>query len=297
MIEGNMSKMKDRPVWGIDESLDRAERIVQDGYTEEKWGSLENALQSFGRPPGYPPHSDPHTNAQFSRFVDIGVALLQQGYPELGRNIPTLQLFGGYLKICGFEGEADSPFPQTEHITRRFIEPLLRPDEAIVQIEWGGCELGGFNRLRSGHMLVTNERVLVIGNNVIGTTKVADRHYLLYPDIEEKAYYGSLDHLPLGHVEEVKLKWGLTKKSIQVKLRNIEYVKISPRHFYGPLFFKFQLSDKVKGTVGDFKINIRLGELVSRRSQDMKKRHETLAEKIRNLAESAKSGQIPPQSQ
>ncbi|MFQ5832303.1 MAG: hypothetical protein ACE5H4_06360 [Candidatus Thorarchaeota archaeon] len=292
-----MSKEEDRPLWGIDDSLDRAERIVQDGYTEEKWSSLENALLSFGRPPGYPPHPGPATDAQFSRFIDIGVALLEQGYPELGRDIPTLQLFGGILKVCGFVWETDSPFPETEYITRRFIEPLLRPNEVVVQVEWGGCELGGFNRLRSGHILVTTERVLVVGNDIIASTKVAERYYLLYPDIEEKAYYGSLDYLPLEHVEEMELKWGLARKYIQMKLRDIESAKISPRHFYGPLFFKFQLSDKVKEKRGDFQIKIRLGELASKRAQDLKKRHETLAEKIRNLAESSKSGRISPQPQ
>lgn len=71
-------------------------------------------------------------------------------------------------------------------------------------------------------------------------------------------------------------------------MRDMEYVKISPRHFYGPLFFKTQLSDKVRGKVGDFKINIRLSDIKGESSKQFKGRHEGLAAKIEQLVEGSK---------
>ncbi|MFQ5833934.1 MAG: hypothetical protein ACE5H4_14605 [Candidatus Thorarchaeota archaeon] len=278
----------------IEESLERIEQIVKEGYSEEKWKALEEALLSFVRPPGhYPPHDSRPTDEQFSRFIDVGVALFEQGYPQLIDGIPTISFFGGGLEMNEFD--TDNSLPQSLHVTRRFIERHLRPSEEIVLMEYGGCEMGSFNRLKSGHIAITNDRILAIGHEVIGSTKVADRHYLIYPDLKEKAYYQSLDFLPLDKVKKVKVNWGLTKKNVSVTLRDIEYVKISPRHFYGPLFFKMQLSDKVKSKVGDFTIRIRLARWPeSQSSQHHKQRHKRLSSTIEDLTWRSRTGKSPP---
>ncbi|MFX1415606.1 MAG: hypothetical protein ACFFC0_02290 [Promethearchaeota archaeon] len=279
---------EDKPsLLNIEESLEGMEQIVKEGYSEEKWTALEEALLSFIRPPGhFPPHDSRPTDEQFSRWIDVGVALFEQGYPQLVEGVPTISMFEGGLEFNKLD--TDSSVPQSLHVTRRFIERHLGPREEIMLMEYGGCEMGSFNRLKPGHIVVTSDRILIIGHEKIGSTKVADRHYLHYPDIEEKPYYQSLDFLPLDKVKKVKVNWGLIKKNVAVTLSDIEYVKISPRHFYGPLFFKMQLSDKVKPKVGDFTIWVRLSQL-NESSQQFKDRHETLAAKIEETVEKFRS--------
>jgi hypothetical protein len=110
--------------------------------------------------------------------------------------------------------------------------------------------------MRHGGVIVTNQRLFSIGADVISTTKYMHRYDIFYPDIQEKAYYGVLDYVDLKNIIFSENRYGRFTKRIELELREIEFIKSSPRHFYGPLFFKAQLSDKVDVGRGRFKLSL-----------------------------------------
>ncbi len=66
------------------------------------------------------------------------------------------------------------------------------------------------------------------------------------------------------------------EKKLVVRLKDIDYMKVKPRHLYGPLFFKTQLSDKVKIGHGKFQLAIRLPQLEGESKSEHKARYARL---------------------
>ncbi|MHA2188075.1 MAG: hypothetical protein ACW99V_07530, partial [Candidatus Thorarchaeota archaeon] len=215
---------------------------------------------------------------EHEQWLQMGLDLMMRGISTLDerRDAYTFGFFPAALLVTGYPVDIEKPwvidsimstvgngkvlkrFSVSLDFYHRFFEQIKHPEEKPLYFDYFTTGIGeGFNRVRSGGVIVTNQRLLSIGADMISTTKYIHRYDIFYPDIQEKAYYGVLDYIDLKNIIFSENRYGRFTKRIELELREIEWIKSSPRHFYGPLFFKAQLSDKVEVSRGRFKIALK----------------------------------------
>jgi hypothetical protein len=213
---------------------------------------------------------------EFEQWNQMGLDLMMRGISTLDDSLAiyTFAFFPGAIDAMGQPIDFEKPWAINSILRQlivdrkalratissvdffyKFFELIKQPDEKPLYFDFFSTHIGeGFNRLRAGGVIITNQRLLSIGVDVIATTEFKHRYDIFYPDIQEKAYYGVLDFVDLENIIYVENKFGRFTKRIELDLGDIEFVKTRPQHFYGPLFFKKQLSDKVKVGRGHFKL-------------------------------------------
>ncbi len=256
----------------IEDAVSRAEEIVRRGYSVEgSWLELIDVLRLISDPPS--PHPLPPTHEQHMRLYKIAVELMLQGFPSLSQGVLTQDIFSDIWFLTGFDSPFDKRFRMKTssniperylkvadmvfHMMKDVVEAVTEHSESVALVDAAVVEIGGFNRRRGGFVAVTESRVFFIGFEHIVDKKYSDRHYILYPDLDTKPYYGSLDYVYLDNIKDVKLDYGRRDKLV-IDLHEVEYAKMKPRYFFGPLFFKARLDDKVKRRVGSFRLTVRI---------------------------------------
>ncbi|TET06560.1 MAG: hypothetical protein E3J86_14895 [Candidatus Thorarchaeota archaeon] len=256
----------------IEKAISRAEEIVLGGYSVEKdWVELQGVLRTISEPTE--PHPHPPTHEQHMRLYRMSVDLMLRGFPVLSQNTLTHDIFADIMFRTGFDspfdkrfrGEKFSDIPERYfqiadvifHMMKDVVETVVEHSESVMLVDSAVVEIGGFNRRRGGFVAVTENRVFFIGFEHVVDKKYSERHYILYPDLETKPHYGSLDYIYLNNIKNVKLDYGRRDKLV-IDLHTIEYTKMKPRYFFGPLFFKTRLDDKVKRRVGPFRLTVRI---------------------------------------
>lgn len=275
----------------FEEALSNAEKIVKDGYSIEKYGELSKYLVLINQPPE--PFPEPPTHAQLMRLFHLGVEILYQGYYTTGPDIDTLYLFTGLLWTLHLDLDAsgfDDRFTRMysigkdpamvifTNLLKNFIERICSPFESVQYMERAFVEIGGFNRHRVGDIILTNTRFFIIGSEYIRTTSYAERNYLWYPDLTEKSYYGCLDYIPIEKIAGVEVKYGRKDTKLMLYLQDIDYIKVKPRYFHGPLFFKMRLSDKVVQKAGTLDLAVRFIKYKDETKEEHRARYERLKE-------------------
>ncbi|MHA2084544.1 MAG: hypothetical protein ACXABD_12380 [Candidatus Thorarchaeota archaeon] len=213
---------------------------------------------------------------EYEQWIQMGLDLMMKGIPTLDERLGayTFSYFPAVLVVMRQPIDIEKPWVIDSFVRQlvednersktltvsvdfyhRFFEQIKHPEEKPLYFDFFTTGIGeGFNRNRSGGVIVTNQRLLSIGADMISTAKYMHRYDIFYPDIHERAFYGSLDYVDLKSIIFSENRYGRLTKRIELELREIEWIKSNPRHFYGPLFFKAQLSDKVEVSRGRFRL-------------------------------------------
>ncbi|MHA2229918.1 MAG: hypothetical protein ACXADL_11865 [Candidatus Thorarchaeota archaeon] len=252
--------------------LQRLREVVEGDWTEDTFrGNFDpplSELYDLAQKNGLKPD-------EYEQWIQIGLELMMKGISLLEEH-STSMLFPGFLAVMGYPGTIERPwvidsflntsgdsewlekFSISLDFYHRFFEQVKNPEEKPLYFDFCTAFIGeGNNRMRGGCIIVTNQRLISIGADLVKTTEFKHRYDIFYPDLQEKAYYGSLDYVDLDNITHVENRYGRFTKQIELELREIEWIKTSPRHFYGPLFFKKQLSDKVKVGKGGFRLSLK----------------------------------------
>ncbi len=161
---------------------------------------------------------------------------------------------------------------------------MLDSDEQVEVIDYGDFGVGHKSgRSRAGVIVLAQESIFVVGKD-----NPHDRScYIIYPDLEEKAYYGSVNYIELGQVDKVEKVWEPLHKKVDLWSDRIDYLRTTPRHLYGPLFFKTRMPDKVEIQRGEFRVQVR--PKATKDKDALKDRLEGLDGKIRSYVEGSSS--------
>ncbi len=277
----------------IEEAVSRAEEIIRRGYSiKENWKELEKLMIVF-MSPGQHPQSKP-TQEQYMRVYQMAIDLYKQGFAEPYPNLPNDAFFPGVMLKAGFNprGIFDNKYSRhigsenralliSSHMIASFVENVANEPveflEILYQAEFGER----FNRLRLGFLAVTPSRLFIVGVNRL-PGKDRERYYLLYPDLEDKTYYGSLDYIYLDKIKNVRLKYGIFKQEVVIHLQDIDYAKVRTRRIIGPLFYRSGIGEKEKRRTGSFKLYICFLKIPEQSKAKHKERYMQFVHKLQN---------------
>jgi hypothetical protein len=245
----------------VDEALDEIESMIRGDFDPEKPEKFGPILGAFRT------SRSPVTGEQHLRLIGIAIQLLTMGYPSLGP-LSTLEEFSELLFDSGYRttqwtDQAKSVNPKkyekraiVYELALEFLKSigLINSDNQVEIIEPGSIDIGHISgRFRYGVIVLVRDRIYVVGKDY-----PHDRScYILYPDLEEKSYYGSLDYIDLDKVDKVEKVWKPFHKKVDLWSDRIEYLRTTPRHLYGPLFFKIRMPDKTEIQRGEFRVQVR----------------------------------------
>ncbi|MFQ5885435.1 MAG: hypothetical protein ACE5IO_10100 [Thermoplasmata archaeon] len=290
------------PVESVDEALDEIDVLFDEGFPLKNMGRYGKLIKFIRK------SQAPFTAEQQSRIYDNAISLLRKGIHQLADFVHTIDHFADFLLFTGYKANewlehAEYVDPENPdmlaikfELAVKFLREIgiLKPGESPEILDYGMVLLGG-GQDRVGVILHTQNRLVVVGKD-----KVGDRaDIILYPELEEHdyspdimeeyAYYGAMDYIYLESGNEVKISKSLFGPAIDVSKETIRYLHRSPRHLYGPLFFKTRLSDKVRIETGGIVIRTLLEKFKS--SERMAERCDRLFGRIQEAIESAKSQQ------
>jgi hypothetical protein len=190
-----------------------------------------------------------------SREIDalqsIAVEYLMKGIEPIG--LVAVMAFGG---AKDYKYEIPSPFK---------IEPIFKvkvfhPHNIVISLldDIGVYEAGEYpvyrdfgrlslfdqhDTLRSGIIIVTNKRVLVVGSTIPSPKSRTFRIY--YPNWTKMPYIDAIDYISNQAIENVKPIAGSVSAQWSGK-----YIESKKRVLYGPYFFKFDLPKEMKKREG-----------------------------------------------
>ncbi|MFW9887394.1 MAG: hypothetical protein ACFFER_04390 [Candidatus Thorarchaeota archaeon] len=276
----------------IDDSLDSIESLLTPDFDQENVWDLIPFFRTIRR------SRVTGSANQHQRLINIGVEWLCKGFSMFG-DFSALDVFADTLSDIGYIPEHWLTY--VEHLDPKkhdklaiklqlaveFLKriKLLDSERDMELIDFATFKVGHHSlRFRKGVLMLTKKRVISIGKDV-----PHDRScYILYPDIEEKDYYGSLDYLDLELIDRVETVLKRFHNKVDLWSDRVEYLRTSPRHLYGPLFFKMKLADKVHVQTGKFRVQISLKNVKDK--DRLKERLEIWEDKIRIFAEEPKIG-------
>lgn len=272
----------------FEDVITKMESIVAKGYSVEKWDCFKGQLMRLIDPP--PQFSSPPTRDQYMRLYNLGVNLLEQGYFEMARGAFThlyitvaLDHSGFHKTDTGLDGRYTRNYIFGDTLGNRTLLYLLADfiknagGEQVEHIVQANTSIGGFNRQRNGYIAISENRIYLLGREVIPAESYAERYYLWYPDLTEKSYYGCLDYVPLKNLLDARVRYGRLDKNLLLRFRNVDYIKSNPRTLYGPFFFKTRVSDKVQREHGEIQMTVRLPKHEEESRSEHKARHRELS--------------------
>jgi hypothetical protein len=277
----------------IEEAVTRAEEIIRSGYSiKENWKELENLMIVFSSPKLHPQPKP--TREQYMRVYQMAIDLFKQGFAEPYPNLPSFAYFPGVMRKAGFNSKgifdnrycqhigSDHPaLPIASHMIVSFIEDVASESieffEILDEAEFGES----FSRFRFGYLAMTSSRLFIVGvNRLPGPDK--ERYYLLYPDLEDRAYYGSLDYVYLDKIKKVSMKYGRFEHKVVIDLQDIDYIKMWSRHIIGPLFYRSGIVEKTKKRTGSFRLIVHLLKIPEQSKAKHKERYMQFVSRLEN---------------
>jgi hypothetical protein len=277
----------------IEEAVSRAEEIIRRGYSiKENWKELERLMIVFM---GLEHHLQSRpTQEQYMRVYQMAIDLFKQGFAEPYPNLPSDTYFPGVMLKAGFEpreifdnrysqhiGSNNRALPISSHMIASFVEDVASEPVEFLEI-LDEAEFGeSFSRFRFGFLAMTPSRLFMVGvNRLPGPDK--ERYYLFYPDLEDRAYYGSLDYVYLDKIKKVSMKYGRFDHKVVIDLQDIDYIKMWTRHIIGPLFYRSGIVEKVKKRTGSFKLIVRLLRIREQSKEKHKERYMQFVRRLEN---------------
>ena len=132
---------------------------------------------------------------------------------------------------------------------------------------------------RSGSMILTPERIVLVGLYAFMDIGRATSIRIYYDDWESRPYLASVDFLYYKNIKSVQPIWKFTTKEIKI-VYHTKYVRQKSQILYGPYFFKFNLGKSTDIREGD--LNIRI--VPPPYADGKKERHQATAEKLLELS-------------
>ncbi|MHA2265998.1 MAG: hypothetical protein ACXAEN_26690, partial [Candidatus Thorarchaeota archaeon] len=198
--------------------LQRAKGIVEGDWVEDTFEvsflSIFNELHHLAQKSALGPK-------ELEQWTQMGIDLMMRGISTLDKNLGvyTFEFFPAFHTLTSYPIDIEKPwvinsimstsvdsvwlekFSVSLDFYHKFFERIKHPKEKPLYFDYGTICIGkGFNRMRSGGVIVTNQRLLSIGAELNKTTEVKHRYDIFYPDIQEKAYYGVLDYVDLKNI-------------------------------------------------------------------------------------------------
>jgi len=230
-------------------------------------------------------------------MFDIAMEILTKGVSHIGV-FSTIYQFSHILFNTGYRGidptcrrHAENVNPKEPEVQTIMFElaveflkrnNILKSGEAIEILDTGRFVIGkNSGHIRSGPFVVTQNRLLSLGKDRRDDFSC----YILYPDVEEHDYYGSVDYIEFDADDTVKLKWGLIMQGLEIWKQNLPHIRTWRRQLYGPLFYRYRLADGAEAKTGKFRLRISLTNFKGR--THLRERLERLLEVIRRGIASA----------
>jgi len=183
------------------------------------------------------------TQADSDLRFQTAVELFSRGYirtPKDPGSVIRLLLFSNFEpdKYLNMTDVPVAPAQPTKEwkamfsVHHEYLKSQLMSDERVIHIDDGKFQFGNETRARGGSIIVTNQRIIVIGTVTINLLEEEEPMFAIaYPHQDSKdglgsdPLLGSIDYLPLARLSKSKVNFGMRKKNIELMFSNIQYTR------------------------------------------------------------------------
>jgi len=283
-------RRKEKPLLDVDTALAGMKALFRDKRTgleaAKDWGDVGrfNRLDRAIRESPVP-----ITPEQLTQIYDLAIEVPSNGVSSIGI-MSSIHQFAYLLHAIGYRSRDWSR--HAEYVNPRDHELLairfelaveflkrnniLRPHESVQLLDVGYYRAGKASRqLRVGIILQTQYRFFVIGRN----RRAARGCYIMYPDREEHAYYGTMDYIELEGDDRVESTRSIISwRRISVWKKNVEHCLTYPRYIFGPGHLRWRLAEGEQVQSGEFQVQLSLENFKNK--SRLRERHHRLLKAI-----------------
>jgi hypothetical protein len=223
-----------------------------------------------------------------NHLIEDALNILRQGHAESFQAVIAILSGVGIIPICCSVDTLLENEPKMlmviKRLYQRLISVLIRggmfsPDEKSLFYEHAKISFGNKDALRVGILILTNKRLLCLGE-VVGP--VTHRSTVYRPHYtEDDEFIDSIDYIQLSSIKNIESLWSFSKKQIEITF-DTKYSKEKGITLYLPIF-AVDIPKRHSIEEGELKMIIQLFNAPSPVKDFGKKRQEELVRRINVL--------------